>query len=196
VTLPKIWVYSSTNIWIWRLMWLVSGRGPYLPMMLLSPWSMSLWWHHSDSERASLASRIKRIQFKTLMITYKTLNGQAPIYLTELLHEKANTRTLRSSGEVILVVPNYKLQTYGLNVFSVATPTLWNKLPNFFLNMLKHSYSNKPLIVNLLIIFSHFVKHLFLLLYSASEQGYLVLALYKYTLWLLLLLLLLLLGLN
>ena len=34
---------------------------------------------------------IKRIQFKTLMITYKALNGQAPTYLTELLHEKANT---------------------------------------------------------------------------------------------------------
>jgi len=34
---------------------------------------------------------IKRIQFKTLMITYKALNGLAPIYLTELLHKKANT---------------------------------------------------------------------------------------------------------
>jgi len=68
------------------------------------------------------------------MITYKALNGQAPIYLTELLHEKANTRTLKSSGELILVVPKYKLQTYdGLNAFtafSVAAPTLWNKLPS------------------------------------------------------------------
>ena len=73
---------------------------------------------------------IKRIQFKTLMITYKALNGLAPIYLTELLHEKANTRTLRSSGELILAVPKYKLQTYGLNAFSVAAPTLWNKLPS------------------------------------------------------------------
>ena len=52
--------------------------------------------------------------------------------------------------------------------------------------MLEHSYSNKLLIINVLIIFSHFVKHLFLLLYTASEQGYLVLALYKYTLLLLL----------
>jgi len=52
---------------------------------------------------------IKRIQFNILMMTYKALNGQAPIYLTELLHEKANNRTLRSSGELILVVPKYKL---------------------------------------------------------------------------------------
>ena len=77
---------------------------------------------------------IQRIQFKTLMITYKALNGQAPVYLTELLHQKANTRTLRSSGELILAVPKYKLQTYGLNAFSVAAPTLWNKLPSHIRN--------------------------------------------------------------
>jgi len=64
------------------------------------------------------------------MITYKPLNGQAPIYLTERLHEKANTRTLRSPGELILAISKYKLQTYGPNAFSVAAPTLWNKLPN------------------------------------------------------------------
>ena len=55
---------------------------------------------------------IKRIQFKTLMITYKALNGQVPIYLIELFHEKANTRTLRSSSERILAVPKYKLRYF------------------------------------------------------------------------------------
>ena len=55
--------------------------------------------------------------------------GWNPI-LTKLIHEKANTQTLRSSGEMILVVPKYKLQTYGLNTFNVAAPTLWNKLPS------------------------------------------------------------------
>jgi len=85
--------------------------------------------------------------------------------LTELLHEKANTLTLGSSGELILAVLKYKLQTYGLNAFSVAAPTLWNKLPshirrslNVFKNIFNHSYSDKLLIVNVLIIFSHFVK--------------------------------------
>ena len=102
------------------------------------------------------------------MITYKALNGQAPIYLTELLHEKPNTRTLRSSGELILAVPKCELQTYELNDFSDAAPTLWNKLPSHIrtsklLNVFKkHSYSNNILIVNVLIIFSDFVKHLFL----------------------------------
>ena len=77
---------------------------------------------------------IKRIQFKTLMITYKALNGLAPIYLTERLQKKANTRTRRSYGELILAVPKYKLQTYGLNAFSVAVSTLWNKLPSHIIN--------------------------------------------------------------
>ena len=56
------------------------------------------------------------------------LLGLAPIYLTELLHGKANTRTL-----------------------------------------LKHSYSNNILIVNVLFIFSDFVKHLFL--YCTAPQN-------------------------
>ena len=64
------------------------------------------------------------------MITHKALNGLAPIYLTE----KANTRTLRVSGELILAVPKNKLQTFELNAFSVAAPTLWNKLPSHIRN--------------------------------------------------------------
>ena len=65
------------------------------------------------------------------MITYKPSNDQAPMYLTELIDEKANTRT---SGELILAVPKYNLQTYGLNAFSVAAPTLLNKLPSHIIN--------------------------------------------------------------
>ena len=100
-------------------------------------------------------------------------------WTSELLHGKANTRTLRSSDELILAVPKYRIQTYGLNIFSVAAPTLWNKLPShirnskslnvFFLNMLKHSYSNYILIVNVLFIFSDFVKYLFL--YCTAPQN-------------------------
>ena len=56
----------------------------------------------------------ERIQLKTLVFTYESLNGQTPAYLAELIHEKVNTtRTL-----------------YEPNTFSVAAPTLWNTLPN------------------------------------------------------------------
>jgi len=97
------------------------------------------------------------------MITYMALNDQAPRYLTELLHQKANTRTLKSSGELILVAPKYKLQTYGLNVFSAAAPTLWNKLP-------RHIRNSKSLNVfkNML---KHFVKHLFSFIVQNLRTG-------------------------
>jgi len=64
--------------------------------------------------------------------------------------------TLRSAGEQILAIPKHKLQTYGLNAFSVAASTLWNKLSGYFRyskslkvqkKMLKHSYSNKLLLL-------------------------------------------------
>ena len=60
----------------------------------------------------------------------------------------------------------------------------------FFL-MSKHSYPNKFLIVNVYssyLVFFSFIEYLYLLMYNASEQDYLVLVLYKYTVLLLLLL--------
>ena len=76
----------------------------------------------------------ERIQFKTLMILYKALNGQAPEYLKELVQEKVNSRTLRSSSELLLNVPKYKLKTYGHMAFCVAAPTLWNSIPSHIRN--------------------------------------------------------------
>ena len=47
----------------------------------------------------------ERTQFKTPVLTFKSLNSQALTYLAELIREKVNTRTLRSSSELILTVP-------------------------------------------------------------------------------------------
>ena len=67
----------------------------------------------------------ERIQFKALVLPCKSLHAQTPAYLAELIHGKVNTRTLRSSSELIFDVPKYGLKTYGQNAFGVATPTLW-----------------------------------------------------------------------
>ena len=72
----------------------------------------------------------ERNQFTTFVVTYKSLNGRAPPYLAELIHEKVDARTPRLSSEPILDVPKYKLKAFGPNVFSIAAPTLWNKLLN------------------------------------------------------------------
>lgn len=71
----------------------------------------------------------ERIDFKVLCITFKALHGLVPLYLQETLTVYTPTRLLRSSNKRLLVVPKYRLKTYGMRAFSVMAPLLWNKLP-------------------------------------------------------------------
>ena len=72
----------------------------------------------------------KRIIFKILLMTYKTLNGLAPSYLTTLITRYHPTRKLHSSSRSTLQVPRVKTSTYGDRAFSSAAPKLWNSLPD------------------------------------------------------------------
>ena len=58
----------------------------------------------------------KRIEFKILLLTFKCMQGCAPLYLRELLVKQANTRTLSSNTRNLL-------QMYYV-------PHLWNELPD------------------------------------------------------------------
>ena len=72
----------------------------------------------------------QRIQFKLLLLAYKALTGEGPLYLRELLFLYTPTRSLRSSSDVIrLTIPRTKLKTYGDRAFSAIVPRLWNALP-------------------------------------------------------------------
>ena len=70
-----------------------------------------------------------RIEFKILIITYKTLHGLAPVYIEDLLVSYIPGRYLRSAKKNLLAVPGFKLNSYGRGAFSVAAPLLWNSLP-------------------------------------------------------------------
>ena len=70
-----------------------------------------------------------RIQFKYLLVVFKSLHGLAPHYLSELLHRHAPARALRSAQQNMLVVPRSRKKTRGDRAFSVAAPRLWNSLP-------------------------------------------------------------------
>ena len=72
----------------------------------------------------------ERIDFKLLLLTFKALNNLAPPYLQELLPLYKPTRSLRSSNKGLLIVPRYKLKTYGYRSFSFQAPALWNSLPD------------------------------------------------------------------
>ena len=71
-----------------------------------------------------------RIQFKLLLLIYKSLLGLAPSYLSDKLSLRPN-KGLPSDIQLLLNVPvsTLRLKFYGDRAFSVAGPTLWNALP-------------------------------------------------------------------
>ena len=69
----------------------------------------------------------QRIVYKILLMTFKCLHGQAPEYLTSLLHEHKPTRQLRSSASVMLDQPSTKSR-FSERASSVCAPMLWNSL--------------------------------------------------------------------
>jgi len=75
-----------------------------------------------------------RVLFKLAVTVHQCLNGGAPPYLSEHCIPvcSADTRRhLRSANRHLLVVPRFRLNTYGCRAFSVAGPMAWNSLPDF-----------------------------------------------------------------
>ena len=73
----------------------------------------------------------QRIIFKILLLTFKALNGLAPMDITELLVRFEPPRPLRSSSRGLLKVSRSNAK-YGdrsfSRSFSVCAPTRWNSL--------------------------------------------------------------------
>ncbi|XP_072021468.1 uncharacterized protein [Amphiura filiformis] len=76
----------------------------------------------------------QRIIFKTLLLAYKCLHNQAPIYLTELLHIYIPSVNLRSGHDQPRLVVNRTFTTQGDRAFTHTAPMLWNTLPNVIRN--------------------------------------------------------------
>ncbi len=70
-----------------------------------------------------------RIQFKTLMLAYKTTTGSAPTYFHSLLRIYIPSRSLRSASERRLVVPSQRGSKSLSRTFSFTIPGCWNDLP-------------------------------------------------------------------
>ena len=73
-----------------------------------------------------------RIKFRILGLVFKCLRGEAPEYLMNLLVRCTEwTYNLRSSNiRDRLVIPRTVRQTFASRSFSLAGPTVWNRLPN------------------------------------------------------------------
>lgn len=70
-----------------------------------------------------------RIDFKILLFVYKSLNNQAPKYLSNLISIHNPSRSLRSRDHHLLAVPRSRLKRRGDRAFAVVGPKLWNTLP-------------------------------------------------------------------
>ena len=72
----------------------------------------------------------ERIDYKIAVLVFKCLSDQAPLYLSDLVNKKVNSRLLRSSSDsTLLTVPRKRLKTYGKRCFEHYGPRLWNSLP-------------------------------------------------------------------
>ena len=71
-----------------------------------------------------------RIEFKTLLIVFKRLQGKAPTYIQEMITPSKSKRySIRSNEERVLKVPQFKHDTFGKRAFAVYGPLAWNCLP-------------------------------------------------------------------
>ncbi len=75
-----------------------------------------------------------RIQFKTLMLAYRTTTGSAPTYFHSLLRIYIPSRSLRSASERRLVVPSQRGSKSLSRTFSFTIPGWWNDLPTSIRN--------------------------------------------------------------
>ena len=74
-----------------------------------------------------------RIEYKVLILTYKAIHGLAPPYISDLIRTRERTNyNLRSSSQLLLQPYNVTKtkKTLGDRAFQVASPGLWNSLPN------------------------------------------------------------------
>ncbi len=70
-----------------------------------------------------------RIQFKTLMLAYRTTTGSAPAYFHSLMTIYIPSRSLRSASERRLVVPSQRGSKSLSRTFSFTIPGWCNDLP-------------------------------------------------------------------
>ena len=74
----------------------------------------------------------KRIEFKIVLLVRHCLIGAAPEYLMELcrpVSSRAGRQSLRSASRGDLIIPRFRLRTFGFRAFAISGPQPWNSLP-------------------------------------------------------------------
>jgi len=94
----------------------------------------------------------ERIQFRTLVQTYKLLKSSSPEYLSSLLQVQQSPYSLRSTAAGNSLIVHRSHKQAGDRAFSIIAPRLWNGLPvsvrqavsiSSFRKLLKHHLFSK-----------------------------------------------------
>ena len=71
-----------------------------------------------------------RIEYKIATLCFQTINcDTSPGYLKELLQPYTQNRALRSNSFDLLMIPKFKLDSFGKRAFAASGPIIWNSLP-------------------------------------------------------------------
>ena len=108
----------STNFKAFKIHWHVS-------LQILQNINTS---HQHSKNYTGLIPIKQRIDYKTCLLTYKTLTNQQPTYLYNSLSFPSHSVSTRSSDSLVLSIP-YVRSSLGKRAFSVIGPRLWNSLP-------------------------------------------------------------------
>jgi len=77
------------------------------------------------------------IQFKLGVTVHRCLQGNAPQYIVDCCKsttDAASRQQLHSASRHQLIVPRHRRTKFGRRAFSVAGPTAWNSLPDYFIS--------------------------------------------------------------
>ena len=64
-----------------------------------------------------------RSDYRVLLMTYKTVHGLAPSYMSDLITPSIPTQTLRSQNSGLLMAPRVKKKSAGCRAFPIGLPS-------------------------------------------------------------------------
>lgn len=92
---------------------------------------IQIWMDSEITEQNCITGCLSKrdVNSKILTMVHKAKHNNAPEYLCELIQPLTFARTTRRSLQTNLKTPKTHKRTFADRSFSVAGPTLWNRLP-------------------------------------------------------------------
>ena len=128
--------YLLPHLYYCCVVWHHCGQRNLKKLEKINKRSLRFVFNDNDSNYMQLLNRVGqpslfngRVHY-ILTLVYKSLNGLAPEYITNMFSLKTHNINLRTSGTHSLFIPRVNTTKYGLHSLSYYGSKLWNSLPN------------------------------------------------------------------